>query len=87
MTAIAVFFRATALLVGLSWHGSLPAAMFQNLDFEGAHLPVIPAGQFGGFVPVGDALPGWTVFVGTNQQSQVLQNNFSLGSAVAGILF
>src|SRR5580704_4348520 len=50
---------------------------FQNLDFEeaGLYLAPIPSGQFGGEVPVTEGLPGWTVYLGNVQQSQVLQNS------------
>jgi PEP-CTERM motif len=48
---------------------------FQNLDFESADLTPIPNGQTGGFVPFNDALPGWTGYIGTVQQTQVQQNN------------
>ena len=54
---------------------------FQNLGFESANVPVIPAGQFGGFVPIADALPGWSGFAGTTQIAQVLENNATLGAA------
>ena len=54
---------------------------FHNLDFESASLALIPPGQFGGFVPISDALPGWTGYIGTNQVTTVLQNNYTLGNA------
>ncbi len=53
---------------------------FVNLGFESAHLPPIPQGQFGSFVPISQALPGWIGFLGTTPFSSVLQNNFDLGS-------
>src|SRR5712671_4235216 len=59
---------------------------FQNLNFESASLTPIPAGQYGGFVAIGDALPGWTGYLGTSQMTQVLQNNFTLGSASIDII-
>ena len=54
---------------------------FQNLGFESAHLTPIPLGQFGGFVPVGQALPGWSGFLGSLQVTEVLQNNLTAGGA------
>jgi hypothetical protein len=33
-----------------------------------------------------DALPGWAAFIGTNQLTQVLQNNYTLGNASVDIL-
>src|ERR1022692_4493887 len=62
------------------------AQTFQNFDFESANLPSIPAGQYGGEVSASAALPSWTVYLGTDQQSQVLQNNYDLGSATVDIL-
>jgi len=46
---------------------------FQNLDFESANLPSVP--NFGGGpVPVSEGLPGWTAYLGTVQQTDVLHN-------------
>jgi len=59
---------------------------FQNLGFEAAHLTPIPPGQFGDSVPIGEALPGWSGFLGTQQVTSVWQNNFALGSANISIL-
>ena len=59
---------------------------FQNLGFESANLTPIPAGQYGGFVPIANALPGWTGFLGTNQVTQVLHNIYTLGNASIDIL-
>ena len=55
-------------------------ASFVNLGFESANLTPIPQGQFGTFVPISQALPGWMRFLGTNPVSSVLQNNYALGS-------
>lgn len=62
------------------------AQAFVNLDFESANLSVIPSGQFGSLVPITDALPGWTGYVGTIQLTQVLQNNATLGAPSIDIL-
>ncbi len=59
---------------------------FVNLDFESANLAPTPPGQFGGQVSSTDAMPGWTGFLGTNQITQVLQNNYTLGNASIDIL-
>jgi hypothetical protein len=59
---------------------------FQNLNFEAANLPVIPPGQFGTFQPIGSALPFWNAYVGTNQITQVLHNNFFIGTPFVSIL-
>ena len=50
---------------------------FQNLDFEAANIQQT---QAPGFVNVTDALPSWTVYYGTSQQSQVIYNTIALGS-------
>jgi hypothetical protein len=52
---------------------------FVNLNFESANLPTIPSGQYGGEVPISLAMPGWTGYLGTQQTTQVLHNNFTLG--------
>ncbi len=59
---------------------------FQNLGFESAHLTPIPPGQPGVVVPIAQALPGWSGFLGTQQVTEVLQNDFALGSANISIL-
>lgn len=59
---------------------------FINFNFESANLSPVPAGQFGGEVSSLDAIPGWTASVGTNQLTQVLQNNLTLGNASVDIL-
>ena len=38
------------------------SAPFQNLDFEMAIVPALPPGEFGGHVPIEDALPGWNAY-------------------------
>src|ERR1035438_9864759 len=60
---------------------ALAQGTFQNLDFESANLSPIPPRQYGGFVPVTDALPGWSGYIGTNQVTTVLHNAVSLGLA------
>ncbi len=85
--------RAARLVAGLALVLSLAGAMaqgtFQNLNFESASLTPVPAGQYGGPVPISSALPGWSGYSqtpGTNQVSQVLQNNFTLGAASIDVL-
>jgi hypothetical protein len=58
---------------------------FQNLNFEQAN-PIsagIPGEPFD--VTTASALPGWTAYMGTTQQSAVLQNDFTLGSGSVDI--
>ena len=74
--------------------GAMPFALLQtgfgqnfaDLGFEQASLSPVPSGQYGGFVPIASALPGWIGYLGTNQVTQVLQNNYTLGSASIDIL-
>jgi hypothetical protein len=75
----------TGLGVLLSVWGAVGQGTFQNLDFELANLPVIPTNQVGSFVSIGDGMPGWNAFLGTSQQTQVLHNNLSFGSADVAI--
>lgn len=58
---------------------------FQNLDFESPALPLTildPQRH----VEIGQALPHWIGYLGTDQQSQVLYNNLSLGTATLALL-
>jgi hypothetical protein len=59
---------------------------FRNLDFESANLPAIPTGQFGGFVSISNALPGWSAYLGTTPTTQIWHNNYSLGAANISII-
>jgi hypothetical protein len=70
----------------LSAAGAVGQGTFQNLGFESANLSPVPAGQYGGSVFSLDAIPGWTGFLGTNQVTQVLQNDETLGDASIDIL-
>jgi hypothetical protein len=58
---------------------------FINLDFESANLGAVTTGQSGGYVSVTNAIPGWMAFIGTDQQTQILQNNGSVGPASISI--
>jgi hypothetical protein len=76
----------TSLLCALTRGGAQAQGTFHNLGFESANLPAIPPGQYGGSVSSLDALPFWTCFLGSNQVTQVLHNNFTLGQASIDIL-
>ena len=84
MQARTISLLALSLVCGV--FSVLAEGSFQNLGFEGAHLSPIPAGQYGGSVPIADALPGWSGFLGTDQMTEVLQNNLTLGNASIDIL-
>jgi hypothetical protein len=60
-------------------------AAFENLDFESASLPVVPFGQYGGYVPISKGLSGWHAWLGTNPVTQILHNNISVGSPIISI--
>jgi hypothetical protein len=47
---------------------------FQNLDFESANLAASPQEIYPNFVRINSALPGWTAYVGSIQQTQVGYN-------------
>lgn len=59
---------------------------FQNLNFESANLGSIPPGQTGFYVAVTAALPGWSASIAGASVTQVLQNNYDLGSPSVDIL-
>jgi hypothetical protein len=68
----AVFmFVASNVVVGQS--------AFQNLDFESAVLDPVPQWPVS-FAPAQQAFPGWSVAIGGVVQTQVLQNNETLGA-------
>lgn len=78
---------AIAVVVGVALASQMQGqGVFQNLDFESANLPTIPQGQFGGTVPIGDAVPGWTAYLGADHVTTVLHNNLTLGDAGIDIL-
>jgi hypothetical protein len=57
---------------------------FMNLDFNSASIPNgTPANSF---VPISSAIPGWTGYLGNNQQTSVLYNSGTIGSAAIDIL-
>ncbi len=65
---------------------SAHAQSFTNLNFESAtpSTPILgPVGPF--YQPVGLALPGWTAYMGTTPQSEILQNDYTLGSGSVDI--
>jgi hypothetical protein len=72
---------SAVMLAGLS---AAAQGSFQNLDFESASLA--PTSGFGGNVPIGSALPGWSATIGGVAVTQVLQNNYTLGEAFIDIL-
>src|SRR5216684_8642844 len=55
---------------------------FQNLDFESA--VIVPAGA--PFVEFAPAFPGWTGYLGTNQQSVALFNALNIGNPAIALL-
>ncbi len=58
---------------------------FQNLDFESAYpniQPSSPSGQY----PVTTLLPDWTVYLGTNQQTQMGYQLISFGATFVSLL-
>jgi hypothetical protein len=59
---------------------------FVNLNFESANLPILFPGQYGGQVPVTNALPGWQAFLGTDLQSTVWYNEATIGSAAVWVV-
>jgi hypothetical protein len=71
---------AMPILFGLSGHAQ---GTFQNLDFESANLP---NGTQPGPVLVANALPGWSVYYGTNQVNQIFYNDISLGAPQVTLL-
>jgi hypothetical protein len=59
---------------------------FQNFNFESANLSPETPGPAPNYVPISSALPAWTVYIGTAQQTQVEYNVTTLGNASVDIL-
>jgi hypothetical protein len=57
---------------------------FQNLDFNSANIPS-GTGQIS-FLPIADAIPGWTGFIGNNEVTDVLYDGIAIGSAAIVIV-
>lgn len=60
--------------------------IFQNLDFENGSIISIPTPGNPFAVQWAAAMPGWTGFLGTNQQSVITYNTLSLSVANISIL-
>src|SRR6266536_5742250 len=58
---------------------------FVNLGFESASLPTLPPGQEG-TASTSAAFPGWTAFLGTEQQTTVLYNSQTFGLASISVI-
>lgn len=67
----------SALCVG-GWYGHCQGS-FVNLNFENPILPLNPDAGFE--VPITNALPGWSAYVGGIQLDRVAYNTVSLGAA------
>lgn len=59
---------------------------FQNSDFESAQLSPSPLQNYPNPVPITSAMPGWTAYLGTTQQSQVQYNTTTLGEASIAVI-
>lgn len=81
-----IAFAQVAILIGGAQGQGTVA--FQNLDFEQASIPNVPAGQSGADVETIVGTPGWTVYAHSDglAETTILHNNLSLGSAAVAIL-
>src|SRR6267378_409991 len=64
---------------------SFSQGTFQNLNFESANVPSVPAGQIGSHVTVAQGLPGWNVYVDGVPSTQIGHNDMSIGGAYISI--
>src|SRR5688572_25544832 len=78
LTKVAVF--TTALVIG-ELSGSCQS--FVNLNFESPIPPLTPDPFFQ--VPITNALPGWTGYLGGTQTDRVSYNTVSLGAAAISL--
>jgi len=84
-SALSRYLSITALLLG-GLFVARGQGTFQNLDFEQAKVPDVPAGQFGSDVSSTDGVPGWTTYIGGGQVTTILHNNDTLGAPAIAIL-
>jgi len=66
--------------------GGFCQGTFQNLDFESAQIIRLPGGPYVNSIATTNALPGWDVYIGANQRSQITYNNPALGSTFVSIV-
>jgi hypothetical protein len=60
---------------------------FQNLNFESATIIPDPGGPYYPYsITTANALPGWSVFYGTTQQTEITYNDPALGSTWVTLL-
>ena len=57
---------------------------FINLNFESPQPPLTRDAEF--MVPIANALPGWTGYIGGNQVTRVVYDTRSLGAAAISLL-
>lgn len=70
----------TILLLGVCGYSQ---GTFVNLGFENPILPLDPNDPSG--VPISNALPGWTGYIGANQIQRVFYNTISIGGAAVSL--
>ncbi len=63
----------------------LAQGTFGNLDFESATVPSVPPDQ-AVLINATEGFPNWTVYIGSQQASQVWYNGISLGGALVGLI-
>lgn len=73
-------FAFTSVIYICAVHASAQGT-FQNLDFESANLSGTPSSTQDVYIPIANALPGWTGFFGANQATGVLYNDITAGAA------
>ena len=66
-------------------HTANAQGSFQDLDFESAILSPIPVNEVLYYVRITSALPGWSAYLGTTPDTQILQNDYTLGEASVDI--
>ena len=66
-------------------HTANAQGSFQDLDFESANLSPIPVNEVLYYVRITSALPGWSAYLGTTPDTQILQNDYTLGEASVDI--
>jgi hypothetical protein len=76
--------KIVTIIALITWIRFGCAQGFVNLDFNSANIP--DGTPQGSFVPIADAIPGWTAYYGNSQQTSVLYDAGAIGSVNIAII-
>lgn len=83
--SLKTFITIIQLVLG-AWVSANAQSSFQNLGFESATIPALNPPDQPITISIGQALPAWSGFLGTNAASQVFYNEISAGAAAIALV-